>query len=353
MDIQNPADKERHLQGIVAPLLTWYAQNARELPWRRNTEPYPVWVSEIMLQQTRVEAVKPYFERFIQQLPTIEHLANAEEGELLKLWEGLGYYSRARNLQKAAQIISQSYDGIFPDRYEQIRALPGIGDYTAGAICSICFGMPTPAVDGNVLRVIARVTADDHDIADPIYKKQVARELAAVYPRAQCGDFTQSLMELGAVICTPNKSPQCSCCPLNELCQAWQKQLQGTLPIKSKKKARKQEQKTVLLMYCEGRLAVRQREASGLLGGLWELPNLEGSLSPQEVELWLNTFGLTVQRITASTSHKHIFTHVEWSMHSYIVECDRMHPDFWWATKDELSTQITMPTAFKKLLPAK
>lgn len=350
MEIQHQASKPPKLQEIVAPLLHWYAQNARDLPWRRNTSPYPVWVSEIMLQQTRVEAVKPYFERFMRQLPDIRCLAEVEEGELLKLWEGLGYYSRVRNLQKAAQIVCQEQGGNFPDSYEQVLALPGIGDYTAGAICSICFELPTPAVDGNVLRVIARVTADDHDIADPAYKKQVAAALAAVYPAHGCGDFTQSLMELGAMICLPNQAPKCEVCPLADLCGAKKQNLQSTLPVKAKKKARRQEQKTVLLLYHQGRLAVRRREAGGLLGGLWELPNLEGSLSLEEVKQWLADRGIRATSIVKARSHKHIFTHVEWHMGSYLVECEAAHPDLVWASEAELQDQIAMPTAFKKLL---
>lgn len=353
MNLQNPQIKELKLEGITAPLLSWYAQNARDLPWRRSTEPYPVWVSEIMLQQTRVEAVKPYYMRFMNALPSIASLADAKEEELLKLWEGLGYYSRARNLQKAAKIICQSYGGVFPHSYEQVRALPGIGDYTAGAICSICFGMPTPAVDGNVLRVIARLTADTHDIADPAYKKQVSEWLAEIYPEEQCGDFTQSLMELGAVLCTPSKAPQCLPCPLKSLCLADQRGLQGSLPVKSKKKARRQEHKTVLLLEYEGRLAVRRREAGGLLGGLWELPNLEGSLSPQEVAQWLDARGISAQSITASAKHKHIFTHVEWIMCSYMVKCAAMQEDFVWLSRGDIRAQIPLPTAFKKLLSPK
>ena len=208
------------LKQLPSLLLPWFARHRRELPWRRDKEPYHVWLSEIMLQQTRVEAVRGYYERFLERLPTVGALARAEENELLKLWEGLGYYSRVRNLQKAAQCIVDEYGGVFPRTYDEIRALPGIGPYTAGAICSICFELPTPAVDGNVVRVLSRFLADDAPVTDERVKRETARRLAEVYPRGHCGDFTQALMELGATVCLPNGAPLCESCPLRELCRA-------------------------------------------------------------------------------------------------------------------------------------
>ena len=204
--------EENILSALPGVLLPWYRENRRELPWRRDREPYHVWLSEIMLQQTRVEAVKGYYTRFLEALPTIEDLANCDDDTLHKLWEGLGYYSRVRNLKKAANQIMKRHGGRFPDTYEEVRALSGIGDYTAGAICSICFDYPTPAVDGNVLRVISRLTEDATPIDLPARKKEVSQLLAAVYP-AEAGDFTQALMELGATLCGPNWKPRCQECP--------------------------------------------------------------------------------------------------------------------------------------------
>ena len=219
-------------QALPELLLPWYAGTARDLPWRHDREPYHVWLSEIMLQQTRVEAVKGYYNRFLTALPTIEQLANAEENLLLKLWEGLGYYNRVRNLQKAAQIITDEYGGRFPQRYADILALPGIGTYTAGAIASICFEQPTPAVDGNVLRVIARLTEDFAVIDTPQKKREITAALAAVYPAGHCGAFTQSLMELGAVVCVPNGVPNCAACPLEPLCRAHKNGTEQLLPVR-------------------------------------------------------------------------------------------------------------------------
>lgn len=336
------------LREIVWPLLDWYDRNARILPWRENAEPYRVWVSEIMLQQTRVEAVKPYFERFLQRLPSIQSLAEVSEPELLKLWEGLGYYARVRNLQKAAKMICERFGGVFPERYEDILSLPGIGEYTAGAISSISFGKPVPAVDGNVLRVITRLTENAHDIADPKLKEQMRGALAAIYPEERCGDFTQSLMELGAVVCTPNGIPKCAACPLNGLCQANLHQTQALYPVQAKKAPRKQQQKTVLLLHYQDTIAVRKRAPGGLLGGLWEFPNLEGAPNPDEIEQWLKDHGIFTESITKATGKTHIFTHVEWNMDCYSIRCKTDNDAFLWVTREELENSIALPTAFKK-----
>ncbi len=333
---------------MVQPLLAWYTQNARVLPWRENRLPYRVWVSEIMLQQTRVEAVKPYFERFMQQLPTLQSLAEAEEETLLKLWEGLGYYSRVRNLQKAAQIICREQDGVFPEIYQEILNLPGIGAYTAGAISSICFEKPIPAVDGNVLRVLTRLTEDYRQITDGALKEELTAALQSVYPQGRCGDFCQSLMELGAVICTPNGSPKCAACPLRHLCLANRKQTQALLPVKAKKPPRTVQPKTVLLLCFDHTIAVRKRQAAGLLGGLWEFPNAEGALSSQEVAAWLQTMEIAAGEISRQADQKHIFTHVEWQMRCYLVDCRNSCPDFLWVTKEVLQQEISLPTAFRK-----
>ncbi|MEG1874104.1 MAG: A/G-specific adenine glycosylase [Angelakisella sp.] len=338
---------EQRLLSIVQPLLAWYDQNARVLPWRENTAPYRVWVSEIMLQQTRVEAVIPYYRRFMQELPTIQALADADEELLLKLWEGLGYYTRVRNLQKAAKKICAEYGGEFPADFDAIRSLPGIGDYTAGAISSISFGQPTPGVDGNVLRVVARLTADATDLANASFRVRTATALAEVYP-TRCGDFTQSLMELGAVVCLPNGAPKCDSCPLAFCCKAYAQGSQAVLPVKATKKERRQEDKTVLLLCCGDKVALRKRAAGGLLGGLWEFPNLDGLLSPEQAAEWLGTAGLAPCDLRALPAKRHVFTHVEWQMHGYLVQCANRADTFVWVTREELTERIGLPTAFKQ-----
>lgn len=339
-----------NLKAIVEPLLQWYRENARALPWRENRDPYRIWVSEIMLQQTRVEAVKPYFERFLKKFPDLKTLAEADEEVLLKHWEGLGYYNRARNLQKAAQMIVEQHGGVFPKAYEDMLSLPGIGEYTAGAVSSIAFEQPVPAVDGNVLRVMARLLEDERDIGDPAVKKSMGQALGAIYPEGQCGAFTQSLMELGATICLPKAAPLCMTCPLASLCRANLTQRQMDLPIKGAKKPRKKQDKTVFLLTCKGRLAVRKREETGLLAGLWELPNQEGRLSAKEAEDLLAKWRLRVRSLEKVKKRKHIFTHVEWSLYGFLAECETEGPEFTWADSQELESRIALPTAFKQFL---
>lgn len=340
------------MEAIVQPLLAWYDRNARVLPWRENRDPYRVWVSEIMLQQTRVETVKPYYERFLRRLPDVRSLAEAPEEELLKLWEGLGYYSRVKHMQEAARLICGSYGGSFPDTPEELQKLPGIGVYTAGAIASISFGKPVPAVDGNVLRVAARLTESSRDIAEAETKKLLTAALETVYPASRSGDFTQSLMELGALVCTPNGEPKCADCPLCSLCRANFHGTQALFPVKTGKKPRKIEQKTILLLYCGDRLAIRKRPSGGLLGALWELPNLEGTKSPGEIRAWLNTQGIAPEEIVKGKEKKHVFTHVEWLMSSYEIQCGECSGEFVWVTKQALHDEFALPTAFRKFLAA-
>lgn len=338
------------LNEMVEPLLHWYDRNARILPWRENTDPYRVWVSEIMLQQTRVEAAKPYFERFMRELPTLEQLAGAEEETLLKLWEGLGYYNRVRNLQKAARKICDEYGGVFPEDYEAILSLPGIGPYTAGAISSISFGKPVPAVDGNVLRVLTRFTEDARTLTDPALKRQLTESLAAVYPKGRCGDFTQSLMELGALICVPNGAPHCTACPIAGLCAANRNGTQLSFPVQEKKQARKVQEKTVFLIQTGERIALRKREASGLLAGMWEFPNAEGALTPEEAASWLRAQGQAAEQPVRGADKTHIFTHVEWRMRCYLVSGTAESSAFVWVTPEQLEREIALPAAFQKVL---
>lgn len=337
---------DNELKNLPALLLPWFEENKRELPWRSDREPYHVWLSEIMLQQTRVEAVKGYYARFLARCPDIASLASASPDELNKLWEGLGYYSRVRNLQSSAKEIMSTCDGTFPQTYDAVRGLKGIGDYTAGAICSICFEQPTPAVDGNVLRVVMRLTGDERPINDDSTKKAVREALVPVYPEGHCGDFTQALMELGATVCVPNGAPACERCPLQKLCRAkdgdWKR-----LPVKTPKKPRRAEEKTVFVLECDGALAVRKRESRGLLAGLWEFPNVPGLLDTDAALRAAEGFGVHPSDLLKMTERTHIFTHVEWNMRCYYLRCRTQSAAFKWAQKAQLETEVALPTAFR------
>jgi len=338
----------RELPGL---LLQWYDGCARTLPWRETPSPYRVWISEIMLQQTRVEAVKPYYERFLSQLPTVKALAEASEEQLLKLWEGLGYYNRVRNLQKAAGQVVERFGGELPASFEELRSLPGIGEYTAGAIASIAFGIPVPAVDGNVLRVVARVTAREDNILDPHVKKRWSREVAAIIPENRAGDFNQALMELGAMVCLPGGAPKCAECPLNAVCLAHAGGVELALPVKAAKKPRKMEERTVFLVTCRGRLALDRRPEKGLLAGLWELPAVPGRLGEREALKALAERGVKVRKLEKLPAAKHVFTHVEWRMTGWAGEADGPVSGFTWAALSELERDITLPSAFKAYFP--
>ena len=336
-----------NLQPLVQALLPWFEVSKRDLPWRNDKEPYHIWLSEIMLQQTRVEAVKGYYARFLEALPTIRDLAQAEDDLLNKLWEGLGYYSRVRNLKKAAQVIMEQYNGIFPKNYDEILALPGIGPYTAGAIASICYELPTPAVDGNVLRVVARVCNEHSPINDPAYKKSVEKRLAEIYPR-QAGDFTQALMELGATLCGPNWAPRCQECPCAPFCKAYQAGTAQTLPVKAPKKAKKEEEKTVFILSCDGYFALCKRPATGLLAGLWEFPNVPGTLDMTQGLNVLESWGLRPKNLLHQVEKQHIFTHIRWKMRGLYLEVAEKSDRFIWLSADEIRQQAALPTAFRQ-----
>lgn len=335
------------LSEIVTPLVTWYHQYKRSLPWRDIPTPYRVWVSEIMLQQTRVDPAIPYFERFVSTLPDISALANADEETVLKLWEGLGYYSRVRNLQKAAKIVEREYGGSLPSDPALLLKLPGIGEYTAGAIASIAYQVPAPAVDGNVLRVISRLTADDSDIAEIATKRAMQEKLVAILPQDRPGDFNQALMDLGATVCLPNGAPHCDRCPLASLCEAKKQGLTEVLPKKSKKQAPVAEEKTVFLLVCEGKIALQKRPESGLLAGLWEFPNLPRKVSLKKAPETLKDWGLTVTTLHALPKARHVFTHKIWNMNGIFAEVQELLPDFTWVSAKDLSDTYTLPTAFR------
>ncbi|MBP0987937.1 MAG: A/G-specific adenine glycosylase [Oscillospiraceae bacterium] len=340
---------------IVPLLLEWFAAHKRDLPWRRDREPYHVWLSEIMLQQTRVEAVKPYYARFLEALPDISSLSTCDHDALMKLWEGLGYYSRARNLQKAAQQIMTNFSGDFPHTYEEIRSLSGIGDYTAGAISSICFDLPEPAVDGNVLRVYTRLLADERCTDDGTVKRDIRDTLRHVYaasPAGTRGTLTQALMELGATVCVPNGTPLCECCPVRNDCQAFRSDTIRQYPVRREKKARKTEEYTVYILQCGDRIAVQKRPDSGLLAGLWELPHLSGKRKAQQaiddIADWRTGAAerISVRRCT------HIFTPIEWHMTAVHLLVTHMPERFTWVTPAQLAAETALPTAFRICLPA-
>jgi A/G-specific adenine glycosylase len=390
-------------------LADWYRLHARALPWRKDRSPYSVWLSEIMLQQTRIEAVIPYYARFLRELPSVRDLAECGEDRLMKLWEGLGYYSRARNLQKAARIVMGQYGGVFPQTHEGILGLPGIGEYTAGAIASICFGLPTPAVDGNVLRVCARLLEMREPVGLPDAKRRIGAALRALYlspevaageaevgadrsvaeagagadeaegaaedanggqrgafphcrddgspatrpvlrGAAAPGELTQALMELGETVCLPNAAPNCPECPLRALCVSCRNGTSAELPVRTPKKAKRDADVTVWILRHEGKFAVEKRPESGLLAGMWQFPNAEKAMDEEQAADFLQTTGARPIMITAGPRHTHVFTHIRWHMRSFVAECGAAPETFAWATAEELRRDYALPTAFRWLL---
>ena len=328
-------------------LLPWYEENRRDLPWRKDKDPYHIWVSEIMLQQTRVEAVKGYYARFLETFPNIAALANADDEQLHKLWEGLGYYSRVRNLKKAAVQIMELHNGCFPKTHKEVSALAGIGPYTAGAICSIAFDLPTPAVDGNVLRVISRLTNDDTPIDKPTFRKQIDGKLAEIYPE-RAGDFTQALMELGATLCGPNRKPDCGNCPCKDFCLGYACATAESLPVKKAKMQRRKEDKTVFILSCDGQYALCKRPDKGLLAGLWEFPNVAGKLELEAALNEVEQMGIKPCEIIRQVEKKHIFTHIEWDMCGIYVEVKACAGNYVWMDADKINAEAALPTAFRQ-----
>lgn len=334
-------------QEIVQPLLQWYDENKRDLPWRKDVTPYRVLVSEIMLQQTRVEAVKGHFIRFVSALPTVFDLAKCDEDTLLKLWEGLGYYRRARNLQKTAQAVVENYDGVFPDTIDKLQKLSGIGEYTAGSIASIAFGKRTPAVDGNVLRVIGRLTENPTDISEVAYRKYLREKLGEIYPDEgqRCSDFTQAIMELGALVCKPT-APDCARCPLKDLCLANAHGTQEKYPVLPQKKAKTAQKMRVFHIKIGEKIAVRKRE-DGLMKGLYELPSIEDT-GENTVQADLEKLGVTGWEIEQILPFSHIFTHKKWDIQCYYITAKDC--PFWMVTPTEIKEKVSLPTAFRQCL---
>lgn len=343
--------EQERLKALNEPLLFWFQSHKRILPWRENVTPYRVWVSEIMLQQTRVEAVKPYFERFLAQLPDVAALSKVSDEVLMKLWEGLGYYNRGRNLKRAAEVLVAEYDGELPGSYEELLTLPGIGSYTAGAVASIAFGIPVPAVDGNVLRVISRVLGSYDDILKQSVKKSMEQKLLKAMPKDAAGDYNQALMEIGAVVCIPNGQPKCRECPLSGLCLAKKQKLTEVIPVKTKKKPRRKEQHTILMIEQKDRIAIQKRPDSGLLSGLYEFPNLDGHLTKDQVAELIAEQGAISGEIIKLPSSKHIFSHVEWDMIAFRVCLDSGFPgNYLMIEKEKVKSEYPVPSAYKAYL---
>lgn len=339
----------------MTPILSWYDENARKLPWRETRDPYRIWISEIMLQQTRVEAVKRYYERFLARLPDVAALAECPEEELLKLWEGLGYYSRARNLQKAAKTVISDHGGEFPRDFAGIRALSGVGDYTAGAIASFAFDLPYPAVDGNVLRVAARLLGYAEDILSPKAKKELTAAVWAAQPKADAARFNQAMIELGATVCLPNGAPRCDACPLAGECAAHREGREGELPVRKKQAPRKKQARTVLIFRLFDTVALRQRPKTGLLAGLFEPFCLDGEMTAGGVQKYLAEKDIKPLRIAPLGEAKHIFTHIEWQMQGFEVALDEKNAQtvlknvdstLIFAPREEIDENYALPSAY-------
>lgn len=339
---------ENIIQTIQHNLLHWYDNNARDLPWRKTKDPYKIWVSEIMLQQTKVEAVKGYYMRFLEKLPTVEHLANVSEDELYKLWQGLGYYRRAKHMQQAAQMIIRDFNNNFPNTKEKLLRLKGVGDYSASAIASIAFHEQAAVVDGNVLRVYARLFELYGDITKTTTKQNIASIAKNLLPSNRVGDFNQAVMELGATVCLPNGAPLCNKCPLQSLCLAYKKNLQQNLPVRAEKKQRSIEQKTVYVIINNNKYLLHKRDSSGLLANLWEFMNTGGFLSEEQSKEFLNNLGLQVVSIEKTKNTKHIFTHKEWHMQGYVVVVSNLPTltNSVFVSKKELEQSYPIPNAF-------
>ena len=338
------------LEQIVEPLLIWYEKNKRKLPWREEPTPYHVWISEIMLQQTRVEAVKSYYARFVAELPEIKDLAACPEEKLLKLWEGLGYYNRVKNMQKAAIEVMELYGGELPADYDKLLSLSGIGSYTAGAVASIAYGIQKPAVDGNVLRVITRITEDSSDILKQSTKKKIENVLEKIMPPNAPGAFNQSLMELGATVCVPNGMAKCESCPIADFCRAKANSTVLEYPKKAAKKPRKIEEKTIFIIQNGQEFAIKKRPQTGLLSGLYELPNISGYLTSEEAVRCVEEMKLLPVYIKEAGSSKHIFSHVEWHMKGYFVKVasteEKQVDDLIFVDKKDSKKKYPIPSAF-------
>ena len=337
---------EKDLKQITEPLLKWFRENKRSLPWRETNDSYKIWISEIMLQQTRVEAVKEYYLRFIKEIPTLQDLANIEEDKLLKLWEGLGYYSRAINLQKCAKQLVENNQKELPKTFDELKSLPGIGPYAAASIGSIAYHLKTPAIDGNVLRVMTRLLEDDRDILNRKVRDDYFEKLKQIMPN-NTRDFTEGLMELGALICLPNGEPKCENCPLSFMCRSYKHQTMMEYPKKKKEAKRKIEEKTIMILEYENKIAILKRPEKGLLASLYEFYNLNEKHTRKSIIKELEKDKILYEKIKPLGNAKHIFSHIEWHMTGFLILCKKKPPkEFLWVTKEELQNHYSIPKAY-------
>ncbi len=332
----------------IEKLLNWYQENKRDLPWRHTNDPYKIWISEIMLQQTRVEVVKEYYRRFLSKLPRIEDLAKVKEDTLLKLWEGLGYYSRAKNLKKCASKVLELGMETLPEEEESLLNLPGIGPYTAGAILSIAYQKCYPAIDGNVLRVLSRIYEDDRDLLMPSVRKEYTSLLKDFMKEESARDFTESFIELGALVCIPNGIPHCELCPLKEICESFKHQTMLEYPKKKSKKERKKIKKTVFVFQFDGEYAIQKRK-EGVLKGLYEFPNEDAEMTPKECYEKLNQKGYKIKSVESLGCFKHVFSHLEWYMTAYLIILSEKQKKLKFYSKQKIELEYSLPSAFQQI----
>lgn len=335
-------------KSFVDALLRWYDAHGRDLPWRRTEDPYAIWLSEIMLQQTQVQTVIPYYHRFLETLPRIEDLAVADDELLHKLWEGLGYYRRAASLKKAASVLVSDYQGELPDRYQALLKLPGIGPYTAGAIASIAYGERVAAVDGNLMRILARLYGDETPLGDDRAGKHFRPLAQALVPAHRPGDFNQALMDLGASICRANGRPLCEACPLAPYCIACREDRVMALPKRRARKSRSEEHKTVLVLRHEDAVYLEKRPPRGLLASLWQFALLDGPYGFTALETVLAGRGWQIASITALPQATHLFTHRQWFLEGYLIRLrERPALPGQWITRRALIEEYPIPSAFR------
>lgn len=333
----------------IEKLINWYKEEKRDLPWRHTSDSYKIWISEVMLQQTRVEAVKEYYKRFLRVLPDIESLANVEEDILLKLWEGLGYYSRAKNLKKCAKEVINLGLKELPKDKETLKNLPGIGPYTTGAILSIAYRKPTPAIDGNVIRILSRIFEDERDLLKTSVKEEYENLLNKFMTKENARDFTEGFIELGALVCLPNGNPICEKCPFQSICKSYKHHTMLNYPVKKEKTKRKIMSKTVYVLEYKGKYVVNKRVNDGLLKGLYELPNLDKVFTKEELKSYLKEKKYNIENIYDLGNFKHIFSHVEWHMTAYFVKLKTKPRNISMYSKEEIETTYPLPTAFLKI----
>lgn len=345
------------IKSFQEDLISWFKDEQRDLPWRKDQDPYKVWVSEIMLQQTRVDTVIPYFNRFIEWFPTINDLASANEDKVLKAWEGLGYYSRVRNLHSAVKEVNEKYNGQVPNTPKDISNLKGVGPYTAGAILSIAYGIPEPAVDGNVMRVLSRILSIWEDIAKPSTRKIFEKAVRELISHDDPSAFNQALMELGALICTPT-SPSCLLCPVRDHCQGFHEGVESELPIKSKKNSQKSVELAAVVVKDEkGRILIHKREETGLLANLWEFPNVEIHQPvlmdrSQITDLFTESFDMNIKLEKSIGQIEHIFSHLIWNIRVYTGTINSDFPEgteWKFLTLEEME-EYAFPVSFHKIL---